>query len=76
MLEEGERKPGYVSQIWEMGQFLKDLMDMYRRNPVWTVKKALSDLKIIKSPACTAVTEPFQEKESRLAEFIAKHHIE
>lgn len=76
VLEEGERKPGYVSQIWEMGQFLKDLMDMYRRNPVWTVKKALSDLKIIKSPACTAVTEPFQEKESLLAEFIAKHHIE
>lgn len=76
MLEEGERKPGYVNQIWEMGQFLKDLMGMYRRSPVWTVKKALSDLKVIKSPACTAVTEPFQEEGSPLAEFIAKHNIE
>jgi len=76
MLEEGERKPGYVNQIWEMGQILKDLMGMYRRSPVWTVKKALSDLKVIKSPACTAVTEPFQEEGSPLAEFIAKHHIE
>ena len=76
MLEEGEKKPGYVSQIWEMGQILKDLMGMYRSSPVWTVKKALSDLKIIKSPACTAVTEPFQEEGSPLAEFITKHHIE
>jgi len=76
MLEEGERKPGYVNQIWEMGQILKDLMGMYRRSPVWTVKKALSDLKVIKSPACTPVTEPFQEEGSPLAEFIAKHHIE
>jgi dihydrodipicolinate synthase/N-acetylneuraminate lyase len=76
MLEEGGKKLGYVSQIWEMGQSLKDLMGMYRRSPVWTVKKALSDLKIIKSPACTAVTEPFQEEGSPLAEFIAKHHIE
>ncbi|MBW2341587.1 MAG: dihydrodipicolinate synthase family protein [Deltaproteobacteria bacterium] len=76
VLEEGERKPGYLSQIWEMGQFLKDLMDMYRRNPVWTVKKALSDLKTIKSPACAAMTKAFEEEQSPLAEFIAKHHIE
>jgi dihydrodipicolinate synthase/N-acetylneuraminate lyase len=76
MLEQGERKPGYVSQIWEMGQFLKDLMGRYRRSPVWTIKKALFDLEIIKSPACTAVTEPFEEEESPLAEFIARHHIE
>ena len=59
-----------------MGQFLKDLMDRYRRSPVGTIKKALFDLEIIKSPACTAVTEPFQEEESPLAEFIAQHPIE
>jgi dihydrodipicolinate synthase/N-acetylneuraminate lyase len=76
MLEQGEKKPGYANQIWEMGQFLKDLMARYRRSPVGTIKKALFDLGIIKSPACTAVTEPFQEEESPLAEFIAQHPVE
>lgn len=75
MLREDREKPGYVDEIWRMGKLLKDLMQIYNRNPVWTIKKALSDLKIIGSRACTAVTEPLEEEDNLLAEFISRHHV-
>jgi len=55
---------------------LKDLMQIYNPNPVWIIKRALSDLKIIGFHACTTVTEPLNEKNSLLAEFISKYNID
>jgi dihydrodipicolinate synthase/N-acetylneuraminate lyase len=76
MPEQDREKPGYLSQIWEMGKLLKDLMQIYNRNPVWIIKQALFDLKIIGSPACTTVTEPLKEKKVLLAEFVSRHTID
>ncbi|UCH00142.1 MAG: dihydrodipicolinate synthase family protein [Deltaproteobacteria bacterium] len=75
MLKEDRERPDYLNQIWEMGKLLRDLIQIYSRNPVWIIKKALFDLKIIGSPACTNVTEGFQEKDSVLADFISRHNI-
>jgi len=76
MLREDREKPDYLDQIWEIGKSLKDLMQIYNRNPVWIIKRALVDLKIIGSHACTNVTEPFNEKNGLLAEFISRHNVE
>lgn len=76
MLKEDREKRDYLNQIWEMGNSLKDLMKIYHPNPVRIIKQALFDLKIIASPACTTVTEPFNGKGSHLAGFILKHTIE
>lgn len=76
MLKEDREKPDYLTQIWDMGKLLKDMMHIYSRSPVGIVKEALFDLNIIASPACTPVTEPVYEKNNLLAEFISKHHID
>ena len=76
MLNEDAEERGYLSQIWEMGKLLKDMLQIYNRSPVWIIKQALFHLKIIGSPGCTAVTEPPYEKNNPLAEFISKHNIE
>jgi dihydrodipicolinate synthase/N-acetylneuraminate lyase len=75
MLREDREKPVSLDEIWGMGRLLKDLMQIYNRNPVWTVKRGLFELKIIRSPACTSVTEPLKEEGNLLAEFISRHHI-
>lgn len=76
MLKEDREKPDYLTQIWDMGKLLKDMMHIYSRSPVGIVKKALFDLNIIASPACTPVTGPVYEKNNLLAEFISKHNID
>ena len=76
MLREDREKPDYLDEIWAMAQLLKDLMQIYNRNPVWIIKRALFDLKIIGSHACTPVTEPLKEEDNLLAEFISRHHIQ
>jgi len=51
-------------------------MQIYNPNPVWIIKRALADLNLIESHACTPVTQPFDEKESLLAKFISKHNLD
>ena len=76
MLDERERRPDYVHEIWEKGQLLRDLMGMYRPNPVWLIKKALSDANIIGSPACTSLVQPDEEAGNQLTEFISRYAVE
>lgn len=76
MLEEDREKGDYLNRIWGMGKLLKELIQIYEQNPVRVIKKALFDLKIIGSPACTAITKPFHEKDSLLAEFVSKNNID
>ena len=75
MLKEDREKGDYLNKIWEMAKLLKDLMQIYNRNPVWIIKRALFDLKIIGSHACTPVTEPLKEEDNLLAEFISKYNL-
>ena len=75
MLKEDREKGDYLNKIWEMAKLLKDLMQIYNRNPVWIIKRALFDLKIIGSHACTTVTEPLKEEDNLLAEFISKYNL-
>jgi dihydrodipicolinate synthase/N-acetylneuraminate lyase len=76
MLDERERRPDHVNEIWEKGQLLRDLIEMYQHNPVWTIKKALSDAAIIESPACTSLVQPDEEADNQLTEFISRHAVE
>jgi len=76
MLKEDREKPDYLNQIWEISRFLKDLMQIYNRSPVRIIKRALVDLKIIGTHACTPATEPFDEENGLVAEFISRHNIE
>ncbi len=71
----GMRKDEDPGRLFEMGTLLKDLLKMYRENPVGIMKKALYDLNVIDSPACTSKTEPFHDNATALVEFLSHHHL-
>jgi dihydrodipicolinate synthase/N-acetylneuraminate lyase len=71
----GIRREDDPGRLVEMGTLLQDLLRMYQQNPVGIIKKALYDLNIIDSPACTPETEPFHESSAPLAEFLSHHHL-
>ena len=54
--------PDHIQQIWEMGDYLRDLKDIYRHNPVQIVKQILSDIGIIQGPYSTIRAEGMGEK--------------
>jgi len=62
-------------RLFELGTLLKDLLSIYRENPVRTMKNALYDLGVINSPACTPSTEPSHDNAIPLVEFLSHHHL-
>jgi dihydrodipicolinate synthase/N-acetylneuraminate lyase len=76
MIKEDRERSDHLNQIWVIGELLRDLMQIYSRDPVWIIKQALFELKIIGSHACTNVTEHFHEKDTLLSDFITRQNIE
>ena len=72
----GIREDEDPGTLFELGSLLKDLLRIYRKNPVWIMKKALFDLNVIESPVCTPMTEPLQDNATPLVEFLSHHHLD
>lgn len=72
----GIREDEDPGTLFELGSMLKDLLRIYRKNPVWIMKKALFDLNVIESPACTTKTEPLRDSATPLVEFLSHHHLD
>jgi dihydrodipicolinate synthase/N-acetylneuraminate lyase len=68
-----EDDPG---QLLELATLLRELLRIYRKNPVRIIKKALFDLRVIGSPACTPITEPLEDDTNPLTGFISEHKIQ
>ncbi len=45
--------PDHLQQIWELGEYLRNLRDLYRPSPVPVIKAALAQTGIIETPVCT-----------------------
>lgn len=71
----GIREDEDPGRLFELGALLKELLRIYRENPVRIMKKALFDLNVIESPACTPKTEPLQDNATPLVEFLSHHHL-
>ena len=71
----GTRKeyPDHLQQIWELGEYLRDLKDIYNGNPVPIVKQVLSDMGIIESPAHTLKSEDISEMADRMKELMKNY---
>ena len=76
LFEEEAKGPDFIKRIWETSQLLRDLMGIYKQDPVPIIKKALFDMKVIASPACTKTTMPLKEDRGSLLEFISRHAID
>ncbi len=64
--------PDHLRQIWESGDYLRNMRDIYCRAPAPILKEALSDMGIIETPVCTVQVEDMQESKSRLKELMTR----
>ena len=65
--------PDHLRQIWELGQYLRNLKDIYHRMAIPIIKSSLSDMGIIKTPTCTFAVEDVQEEAIRVRKLIARY---
>ena len=52
--------PDRIQQVWELGLYLRDLQDVYHSMPGPIVKGVLSDMAVIKTPACASPVEELE----------------
>ncbi len=58
--------PDHLQQIWELGDYLRDMRDIYLQAPAPILKEILWDMGIIETPVCTIQVEDIEESKSRL----------
>jgi dihydrodipicolinate synthase/N-acetylneuraminate lyase len=58
--------PDHLQQIWELGRYLQDLREIYRKSPVPLMKQVLSDRGVIEEPACLVEEKKRGEEVDRL----------
>ena len=74
--KEKRDQPDYFEKILEMRAVLKDLIAIYRQNPVYVIKKALVDLNILRTLTCISPIESVEESDNNLREFLFRNNIE
>jgi dihydrodipicolinate synthase/N-acetylneuraminate lyase len=60
----GERKdyPDSLQQIWNQGEYLRRLLEIYQNSSAYLIKQVLSDKGILESPTATEMEESTEEK--------------
>jgi dihydrodipicolinate synthase/N-acetylneuraminate lyase len=68
----GNRKdyPDRLQQIWNLGEYLHKLKDIYEGNAVPLIKQVLSEMKVIENPACSFKAENLAEKTEMLKQLM------
>lgn len=64
--------PDHLQQIWELGDYLRDMRDIYLQAPAPILKETLSDMGIIETPACTFKVGNIEESKSSLKELLMR----
>ncbi len=73
-LSDGQRHyPDHLRQVWELGQYLRDLREIYQNMPVPLIKETLSDMGIIETPCCTFPTKDRDEQKGRIKELMTRY---
>ncbi len=49
--------PDHLRQIWALGDYLRDLKDLYSPAPVPAIKRVLADIGVIETPLCNPPAE-------------------
>ena len=67
--------PEYLHQVWDLGQYLRDLKGIYQRMPVIIIKQILADKGIIETPTCTFPTKDVEELKRRARELMDRYGV-
>ncbi len=68
-----EEYPDHLQQVWELGQYLRDLKEIYQPSPVAIIKEVLSEMGVIETPICTFSSGDVEEQKGRLKELMARY---
>jgi dihydrodipicolinate synthase/N-acetylneuraminate lyase len=71
----GERKdyPDSLQQIWNQGEYLRSLLEIYQNSSAHLIKQVLSDKGILESPTSTVMEEGTEEKTKRLEALMERY---
>jgi dihydrodipicolinate synthase/N-acetylneuraminate lyase len=71
----GERTdyPDYLQQIWDQGEYLRSLLQIYQNSSAHLIKQILSDKGIIESPTSTVMDENTEEGANRLKALMQRY---
>jgi dihydrodipicolinate synthase/N-acetylneuraminate lyase len=71
----GERKdyPDHLQQIWNQGEYLRGLLQIYQNSSAHLIKQVLSDKGIIGSPTSTLPEENMEEKARHLKALMERY---
>ena len=71
----GERTdyPDYLQQIWDQGEYLRSLLQIYQNSSAHLIKQILSDKGIIESPMSTVMHENTEESANRLKSLMQRY---
>jgi dihydrodipicolinate synthase/N-acetylneuraminate lyase len=71
----GERKdyPDSLQQIWNQGEYLRSLLEIYQNSSAHLIKQVLSDKGILESPTSTVMEESTEEKTKRLEALMERY---
>ena len=65
----------YPHQVWDLGQYLRDLKGIYQQMPVTVIKEILADKGIIGTPTCTFPTKDVEESKRRARELMDRYGV-
>lgn len=63
--------PDHLREVWGLGQYLRDLKEIYQQMPVAVIKGVLSDMGIIETPLCTFPSQDVEESKGLLKELMS-----
>ena len=71
----GERKdyPDHLEQIWNQGEYLRGLLQIYQNSSAHLIKQVLSDKGLIESPTSTLTEENTEEKARHLEALMERY---
>ena len=73
LLADQDEYPDHLKQIWELGHYLHNLKDIYKKAPVIIIKEILSDIGVIETPAVTLPAQDVEESKREIKELMARY---
>ncbi len=67
---DNKKYPDHLRQIWELGNYLRNLKDIYQRTPVTIIKEVLADMGIIETPAGTLPVVDVEQEKNKAKELM------
>ncbi|MGD9038224.1 MAG: dihydrodipicolinate synthase family protein [Desulfobacteraceae bacterium] len=70
---EREEYPDSLQQIWNQGEYLRSLLEIYQNSSAHLIKQVLSDKGILESPTSTVMEESTEEKAKGLKALMERY---